>query len=465
MEHVKPGINIDRLILQLVDTLQYIHSLEYLHGDLSLSNIMILNNSSSSNNLNMLKLLDFSFSTRTHRSGNISKPTIYICPIEMFIPTIPKQQNIDIWMAGCILYFMTTNTPLFDSENDASHIENIYKNIGIPNISFFNKKSTNSEQIINGKINSTLIELMDSKSNMLLNKIKIFPEYEIMRQMLQLNPNKRISATKIIETNFIKKIAQSNNFNFTHTYLHKNFKTFNTNVLPLLKKMQVIDFISSLQLGSFEIIIHVIINLSRYFIKINTNINTVSDDYFWLIVCIMIGLSSKIITNNDFNINTVINILKMHNIKTSFHIIKSISMNIYYQLDWDLDIFTSHDYILHIGEKCKKCKKFYTFIELLILLLPIQLNEFNKAILINKLIKISSLSAKNKFDDIVKKINFNNVLHDFHFQELCNNINNFLFNETDKDIELRLFVDFYVQKYDMTNQFYILTKINFNKKS
>ena len=112
----------DRLQVQVIEGINYLHSMGYIHGDLNLKNVLYdpVNAGTC--------LIDLCSATRLHRKNSVYKPTSYVCPYELLgqgdVASL-SLSSLDIWMLGCVCYFLATDVPLFVSHDETSQRETI----------------------------------------------------------------------------------------------------------------------------------------------------------------------------------------------------------------------------------------------------------------------------------------------------------------------------------------------------
>ena len=347
-----------QLILQLVDALNYIHSLNYVHGDLSFSNIMVKDD--------LIKLIDFSASTRAHRQYNIGKPTLYVSPPETLTESI--NCTTDTWMLACVMYYILIQKPLFCSLTEKMHKNNILQTIQHPSKHFLDKYfEFNDNDII--------------VPNNYLEEIKQYDEFKLIKKMLQLNPDKRIKPIEIINDICVQNVAKKELFDFVNDAdMSQKLKSYNTTLLSFDNKIKIIEIIRKLQIhNSGELIIHIVLNCVR-FLSVNNKIN------ISLLIVSMIGLSIKLLTEFDIECQFLVLIAFDHlHYKVDSSQIKQTMETICLALNWNLDVYTTHDYIQQIPENYRD---FYCYIETILILLPLNVSEQSKIITIYNILKL-----------------------------------------------------------------------------
>ena len=145
-----------KIFIQLVDALQYMHKLQICHRDICLEHIMLDSN-------NIPKLIDFGFSTFYKKGEQLDESLgsiSYACP-EIIQEKTYEPELADVWSLGVCLYVMICGYLPFSEEDD----------------------NKNKEMIISGKV-----EFPNEVGNIWKDLIK---------KMLDVDPNKRLNLLKI----------------------------------------------------------------------------------------------------------------------------------------------------------------------------------------------------------------------------------------------------------------------------
>ncbi|XP_059150606.1 serine/threonine-protein kinase Nek4-like [Physella acuta] len=151
--------------IQIVMAVQYIHSKHILHRDLKAENVFL-------NKRNMIKLGDFGISKILENTIDVAKTVVgtpsYLSP--ELCQDIPYNSKSDIWAVGCLLYEMCVLHPPFDGKSLISLFINIIKAGYKP----FPSDAPTGIQ-------------------------------ELVRQILQKNPEDRPSASAILNMPYVKQ--------------------------------------------------------------------------------------------------------------------------------------------------------------------------------------------------------------------------------------------------------------------
>eukprot|EP01097_Dermamoeba_algensis_P010088 TRINITY_DN729_c0_g4_i1.p1 TRINITY_DN729_c0_g4~~TRINITY_DN729_c0_g4_i1.p1 ORF type:complete len:187 (-),score=30.78 TRINITY_DN729_c0_g4_i1:66-626(-) len=174
---------------QLLKGLSFCHDHRVLHRDLKPQNLLI-------NRKGDLKLADFglarAFGVPVRNYSNEVVTLWYRAP-DVLMGSKKYNASIDIWSAGCIFAEMATGKPLFTGTNAQDQLLKIFKLLGTPSedewpaitqLPFYSMFKRLPRQSAPGNF-QTLLSLDDQA-------------FELLMQMLQLDPNKRITSVKAI---------------------------------------------------------------------------------------------------------------------------------------------------------------------------------------------------------------------------------------------------------------------------
>jgi serine/threonine protein kinase len=205
-----------RLILcQVLLALDYMHSKKILHRDLKPANILI----HYENSVPYAKVCDFGMSSNTI---NIvpKTPGVVTCwyrAPEVCFGHYDYGEKADVWSFGCLLYEFFAKSPwLCGTEDDDLKIVNkIVAKLEDPpeqeDIDYLNSKARKKLKI---NLNDTMTKRLKFESQMRFNsadKIEFEREcgpydryIELLKQCLQLNPNKRPTVKELLDNKFFK---------------------------------------------------------------------------------------------------------------------------------------------------------------------------------------------------------------------------------------------------------------------
>ena len=188
---------VKKIISKLVHAISYCHSKNLTHRDLKLENILFINNDMESE----IKLIDFGLACKYEPN---KKMTTFAGSPYYIAPEVLKgnyDNKCDIWSIGIITYVMLTGILPFEGE-------------------------TNDE--IFNKILTKEVNFEHPNFNIISNEAKMF-----IKLCLEKDPNKRISAQKLIENNWIKNTLLKDN-------VLKSDILYNLKNLNAINKMKIL---------------------------------------------------------------------------------------------------------------------------------------------------------------------------------------------------------------------------------
>ena len=157
-----------KFFYQIISSIKYIHKKKITHRDIKPENILLTQNNQK------LKLIDFglanNYSNNDLLSTSCGSPC-YAAP-EMVLGKKYKGIQIDVWSSGIVLYAMLCGYLPFEDDTD----ENIYRNVILGKFDIPNRLSYHSKDLI--------------------------------KKILEVNPNKRIKLNDIFQHQFLKGIKE-----------------------------------------------------------------------------------------------------------------------------------------------------------------------------------------------------------------------------------------------------------------
>jgi serine/threonine protein kinase len=183
-------------LYQLLRGVAFCHEKRVLHRDLKPQNLLI-------NRRGELKLADFGLARSSGipvRSYSHEVVTLWYRPPDVLMGSRNYSTSIDIWSAGCIFAEMATGRPLFPGSNSSDQLLRIFKKLGTP-----------TEETWPG-----VRQLPEFKDDFPIFPVTPLPTlvpgldelgYSLLEQMLQYNPNERISAEKAMRHEYFADVV------------------------------------------------------------------------------------------------------------------------------------------------------------------------------------------------------------------------------------------------------------------
>lgn len=180
------------IIYQLLKALKYIHSAELLHRDMKPSNLLL-------NSECFVRVCDFGLARSVaslEHENSMSGPNLtdyvatrwYRAP-EILLGSTKYTKGVDMWSIGCILGELLGGKPVFPGSSTMNQLERIIAITGRP--------SQEDIDAIKSPFAATMLENLPPMDQKHLSQL--FPSasgdaLDLMKRLLQFNPNKRITA-------------------------------------------------------------------------------------------------------------------------------------------------------------------------------------------------------------------------------------------------------------------------------
>jgi len=188
---------IKSFLYQLFQGIAYCHDQKVLHRDLKPQNLLI-------NRKAELKLADFGLARSFGipvRSKSHEVVTLWYRPPDVLMGSTKYSATIDIWSTGCIFAEMVTSKPLFPGKNNADQLQQIFKVLGTPTEKDWPGMKSLPEYDPNWfsyppqKL-TAVVPGLDADG------------YDILQQMLQFDPTKRISSKAALKHPYFKDVKE-----------------------------------------------------------------------------------------------------------------------------------------------------------------------------------------------------------------------------------------------------------------
>lgn len=205
--HGDSGLSPDRVLCftyQLVKGIHYCHTQRVLHRDLKPQNLLI-------NHEQQLKLADFGLARAFGipvRNYTHEVVTLWYRSPDVLMGSRQYGTAVDIWSVGCIFAEMATGSPLFPGQNDNDQLDKIFELLGTPDVTSWpsivdlpdHHKYARIPRYSGKKLDMILPSLGDVGLDLLV-------------QMLQVDPEQRISAENALAHEYFDEIRNSHKFN------------------------------------------------------------------------------------------------------------------------------------------------------------------------------------------------------------------------------------------------------------
>lgn len=182
-----PSNRIKNMMYKIISALEYCHSMGIIHCDIKPHNILIRGDD--------VKLCDFGSSKLSTKKKLPQMVTLWYRSPEILFGSTNYGTEIDIWSCGCILAQMYSNEVLFRGNDIQSQLDKIFEKLDIPNKNSELRKLPNFKYFGFHKI---------------IKPLKINDECDkLLLLMLEIEPNKRITANEILKHEYFSTINKS----------------------------------------------------------------------------------------------------------------------------------------------------------------------------------------------------------------------------------------------------------------
>ena len=192
--------HIKYMLYQILCGLKYVHSASVLHRDLKPSNLLINQNCD-------LKIGDFGMarglsSTPEDHSTFMTEyvATRWYRAPELMLSFSEYTFSIDMWSVGCIFAEMLARRHLFPGKNYLNQLQLILSVVGTPNEEYI--RNVGTERV------KTYLQSLPVRKPVELSMLfpdATSPAIDLLRQLLVLEPKKRLSAVQALEHSYLKQ--------------------------------------------------------------------------------------------------------------------------------------------------------------------------------------------------------------------------------------------------------------------
>lgn len=198
IEFSKAGIHAPLLksyAFQLLCGICYLHSNRIIHRDMKPQNLLI-------NKEGFLKICDFGLARKFNippRQYTNEVVTLWYRPVELLMHAPIYDIAIDIWGIGCIIAEMVSGSPLFPGDSEIDELHKIFEVLGTPTEETWPgfTKLPGYNGLIPHHEPKDLKTVLGTEDDSLI---------DLLKQLLELNPSKRISAMRALSHPFFSDI-------------------------------------------------------------------------------------------------------------------------------------------------------------------------------------------------------------------------------------------------------------------
>lgn len=193
-----PESLIKSLVYQAASSLQYMHKMGVFHRDLKPENMLI-------NDKNVLKMADFGLAREIRSQPPYTQyvSTRWYRAPEILLKSTNYNSPVDIWGLGCIMAELYLQAPLFSGGSELDQLNKIFAVLGSPGKTTWPEGQRLAAQMGYQFPQAPGVPLGDAVKTASAQAINL------MKQMLQLDSAKRITATRILQHPYFQASLQS----------------------------------------------------------------------------------------------------------------------------------------------------------------------------------------------------------------------------------------------------------------
>jgi len=195
------------IIYQLLKALKYMHSGAVIHRDLKPSNLLL-------NSECLVKVADFGLARsiefkeeeQTQVLTDYVATRWYRAP-EILLGSTDYTKGVDMWSVGCILGELMLGKPIFPGNSTMNQLERVMEYTGRPN--------KVDLEAINSPYAETMLDTLSPDNVEVQSWTSLFPSAEtdtidLLTQLLQFNPNKRINVEESLCHAYVEQFHVGN---------------------------------------------------------------------------------------------------------------------------------------------------------------------------------------------------------------------------------------------------------------